>query len=287
MNTVAESNTPSRFSIEGMIPAFGKGLLRPIRPVLDRLLGLDGLNRLYADGLFGLGAEDFIDGLLHRLGVELDLDEAALTQIPKTGPVMVIANHPLGALDGMILSRLIGRVRPDAKLMANAFLSALPELRDQLILVDSFQRGAANGQGLRRSVEWMKAGHCLGLFPAGAVSRFDFRERCITDAPWSPDAFRLAKLSGAKIVPMWISARNSKLFYILGSLHPMLRSIMLPREMARKGQKVRVNIGAPIEASVVHSFDSPEAGTSYLRQRCSALAANRDLKAQGMISSPG
>ncbi len=264
----------TRFSIDGIIPAFGKGLLRPIRPLLNRLLGLDGLNRLYDDSLIGLDPDAFADCVMQRLGLEIDIDAACLARIPATGPVLVIANHPLGALDGMILSRILSRARPDSKVMANSFLNALPEMREKLILVDSFQRGAANGKGLRRSVDWLKAGHCLGMFPAGAVSRFDLRDACITDAEWSQDAFRLAKMSGATIVPVWFSARNSKTFYALGALHPMLRTMMLPRELARTGQKVRVAVGKPIDGRTLKRFEAPEAGTSYLRLRCSVLAEN-------------
>ncbi|MEN9359366.1 MAG: hypothetical protein RL095_901 [Verrucomicrobiota bacterium] len=274
MNTAAELPPNLRFSIDELSPLFGRGLLRPARPLLDRLLGLEGLNRLYCNGLAGLDPEAFIDTVMQRLGIEIDIDPACLARIPATGPVVAIANHPLGALDGMILSRILSRARPDAKVMANSFLKAIPEIREKLILVDSFQRGAANTQGLRRSVEWLKAGHCLGMFPAGAVSRFDLREACITDAEWSQDAFRLARMSGATVVPVWFSARNSRTFYTLGALHPLLRTILLPREMARPGQKIRVALGKPIEARTLNRFEAPQAGTDYLRLRCSVLAEN-------------
>ncbi|MEN9359332.1 MAG: hypothetical protein RL095_867 [Verrucomicrobiota bacterium] len=259
-----------RFSIDGMLPVFGKGLLRPLRPFLDRMLGLDGLNRLYGAGLAGLGSDAFIDGILARLDLKFEIDDASLARIPATGPVLAIANHPLGALDGIILSRILKQRRQDAKVMANAFLNALPEIRDELILVDSFRRGAANGKGLRQSVDWLKSGHCLGMFPAGAVSRFDLRAGGIADAAWSPDAFRIARMTGATVVPLWFSARNSTSFYILGALHPMLRTMMLPRELARRGQQVRVQAGAAISPEFLAQFDSPDSGAAELRRQVEA-----------------
>jgi putative hemolysin len=105
-------------------------------------------------------------------------------RIPTSGPTIVVANHPFGAIEGMVLTELLSRVRPDVRTMANYLLGAIPELRDRLILVDPFGgEGAArsNIRPMKEAIEWLRGGGMLAMFPAGEVSSFRIGSGGITD----------------------------------------------------------------------------------------------------------
>ncbi len=165
--------------------------------------------------------------------MECIYDEADLRLIPRTGPAIVVANHPHGILDGLLATNLLARVRSDVKTIGNSMLNFMPELSEHYIPVDVFQTRSAkaeNMRALRNAVRWLESGGMLVVFPAGAVSRFDALRMSVTDPPWSPHCVDLAKRTSAKMIPLFISGSNSRLFHALSLLNDGLATALLPRE---------------------------------------------------------
>jgi putative hemolysin len=143
-------------------------LLPVVSGALERVLLFDQLRALYDRALHLEGGRAFHEKVLEELGVHYEVPSSDLARIPAHGPVVVTANHPFGAVEGIILATVLRSVRPDVKVMANFLLGGIPELRDLFILVDPFARQVstyANVRGLREALTWLKQGGMLAAFP--------------------------------------------------------------------------------------------------------------------------
>ena len=196
---------------------------------IERLLSLRGLNGVYERATHARNQTEFLREILKDLGVTYGACEMDLRRIPKKGPVIVVAHHPFGAIEGVILADLLTRVRPDVKIMANYLLGCIPEMRDLLIFVDPFGgEGAAknNFGGVRQCLKHLHAGGLLAVFPAGEVSSLNLKKREVTDKAWTSMIGRMARRTGAAAVPVFFNGRNNALFQIAGLVHPKLRTAL-------------------------------------------------------------
>jgi putative hemolysin len=248
------------------------------RKTVERALGMDGLRTLREGTGKGHDTASFIREVLSALRLTIEVFGEELQRIPPAGPLVVVSNHPFGAVDGLALGSLLLDARPDTRLLANFLLARIPELRDLFIQVDPFGGGQAtrrNVGSLRAAMAWVRRGGVLGIFPAGAVSHFQPRRGEVTDPPWNASVARMVKATGATVLPVFFGGRNSLLFQGLGLLHPSLRTAMLPREMLKKvDQTIRVRIGAPIPFSRLLSHPKDEEMVTYLRWRTYTLAVS-------------
>ena len=217
---------------------------------------------------------------LSNLNVKYDVRLEDLRRIPGKGPLVVVANHPFGLVEGAILGALLARVRPDFKFMANLLLAEVPALQSWLISVDPFGGAAkANWKSLRASLEWLKAGGALVTFPAGEVSSLQFPSLQvprlqIADPAWNANVARLIQISGATALPAYFHGANGAGFQLAGLIHPGLRTALLPRELLNKrGHTIAVSIGRPISPDRLADGEA----TLYLRSRTHVLEA-RDAK---------
>jgi putative hemolysin len=181
------------------------------------------------------------------LGARAACGADEIAHVPVDGPLIVAANHPHGALDGLLLLDVIGRARKDVRLLANHLLARIPELRDLCFFVDPFERpGAAERSlaGLRSAHLWLRRGGTLVIFPAGEVAHMRRADGSIADSPWRSTVGRMALTTGARVVPARIEGANSPLFYAAGRIHPLLRTVLLSRELLRsRGRSVTVRVG--------------------------------------------
>ncbi len=237
----------------------------------ERVLAFPEMNRIHAAASSLPGHAEFCEKILEAMNIRSDVSDAELKRIPAAGPLIVVANHPFGGLEGMILAAILRRVRPNTKLLANYLLGHIPELRDLFIFVDPF--GGANATtkntvGMKSALRWLREGGVLGVFPAGEVSHLTWRNRCITDPAWSNTIGRLARQTGAPVLPVFFDGRNSRLFQAAGLIHPRLRTVLLPRELVgRQSTVVRLFIGATISPDRLRRFDNDADATAYLRLR--------------------
>jgi len=249
--------------------------------LLSRVAALTPLGRIYADVSSGSREVPFTARALEALQVSAVTQGAP--EIPAEGPLVVVANHPFGALDGLILLDVLGRVRPDVKLLGNQWLTALPELREHLLRVDVFGGRAAahrNVIAVREALHWLARGGCVGLFPAGEVAHAVASDGRVVDSPWRATAGELAVRAGAAVLPVFFEGANSRLFLAAGRIHPLLRTALLPHELlAKRGRRVTVRIGAPMTARELSARGDARTRTAYLRSAVDALSLSASLPA--------
>jgi putative hemolysin len=248
-----------------------KALYPLVGGVLRKALKIDEVNQLEADvAQFGTPAS-FFRTTLDLLGCRYEVSEQDRQRIPAKGPVVVVSNHPLGGLDGIVLGDLLQQRRSDSKLMANYLLKRVTHADHHMIFVDPFAKDApttANIAPLRQSLKHLKAGGLLGVFPGNQVSHYQRTTQAVTDPDWVPHIAALIRRSGATAVPVFIDAKNSWLFERIGLLHPLLRTLLLTREFMQRGlsrQPIPVHIGNPISAPRLKRFDSDLEMIQFLR----------------------
>ncbi|MDA0725452.1 MAG: GNAT family N-acetyltransferase [Verrucomicrobia bacterium] len=212
---------------------------------------------------------------LETLGSRLEVSDKDLDRIPEKGPLLVVANHPLGGLDGLALMSLILKRRPDCKLLANSILARFDAFRPFLIAVDVLgeeNASAKNASALKGAVHWMMDGGCLVAFPAGQVSNWRWRARCVSDRAWNPAVAAIAKKTNASVVPVFFEGRNSVWFQGAGCLHPRLRTLLLGRELwNRRRTVIRARVGESLAPSCLQNFSGADELNDYLRLRVEAL----------------
>ncbi len=223
----------------------------------------------------------FMHEAIEALGVACHVGDDELERIPQRGPLVVVANHPFGAIEGLLLGALLARARPDVKIMANHLLARITELRECMIFVDPFGgRDAArrNMAPLREAMRWLKGDGALLVFPAGEVAHITLR-RGLCEGPWSDDVARLIVRSGAAVLPVYVGGRNSLALQLLGLLHPRLRTAMLPRELLRqRGRRIGVRIGAAISGRWLARFTEAGEIAEFLRLRTLGLGLQAESK---------
>ena len=257
-------------------PGFAGLLTQPLLAAANRLTGLSCLNGLYQRARQGTTDGDFLGSALATLGVRCELDPQRLAQVPGSGPLVVVANHPFGGVEGMALAQALRQRRPDLRILANHLLGRIPELDPLMIHVNPFAGGAAvrqNHAPLRQALAWLKGGGALLVFPAGTVSHLHLRARAVTDPPWQPTVAWLARRSRAAVLPVFVAGRNSAGFQLAGLVSPHLRTALLVRELLRSRQRVlRVRIGRPIGADELDRLADDAERTAWLRLKVYALA---------------
>jgi putative hemolysin len=258
----AQGRNDSPFRIAAAPPHFAQGALA----LAEKALGLEELDRLYAR-FRGLEGEPW-DSALEVLRVRLDLD--GKLEVPATGPLLVVANHALGGVEGVSLLKLLKPLRPDTLLVGSGALLRIPELKPYLIALDtsaSQGRQASAGElrrALRRTLTHLRAGGCVAYFPGGEVSN-------PVDA-WGPWAVRVAQSARAAILPIWFgwpgSSKPASRF-----LHPSLRSaLMAKRVLKRQGGMLRVAVGGPVHPRRLDAL-TPEQAITLVRSHGTALAS--------------
>ncbi len=220
------------------------GIRRPMAGVLGRLADEDGFNRVLERVGTATGF-DFVERVLDVLGTSYHVNPREREHIPVDGPLLVVANHPLGMQDALAMLQLIGSVRRDVRILGNDWLATVPQLGRLLLPVDVFGKGATSRlRGVYRALD---NGEALIVFPAGEVSRV--RADGVRDGRWSDGFARLSLRRKVPVLPVHVAARNSTMFYGLSMLAKPLSTAMLPREAVAPGERrIGFSIGALVAA---------------------------------------
>ena len=249
--------------------------------LISQISGLNILGNIYKEDLELSKINDpekFIEHALKLLGINYDVLTGEVDSIPKNGGLVIVANHPFGGIDGLILGHLLKQVRNDVKILANGFLKRIPALESLFIEVDPINQKAAmqkNSTSLKQAVCWVKNGGCLIIFPAGEVSHLKLREHRIADPKWSETVAKLIHLTKAPVLPVFFQGTNSINFQLLGLVHPRIRTILLPRELLKKcNNDINLNIGRVIQFNRIKNINS-DVLIRYLRLTTYALGSKQ------------
>ncbi len=226
-----------------------------------------------------------LEALLAEMKIKLEVQLSDLDRIPVKGPLVAVANHPFGVLDGAALAVLLSRARPDVKILTNSMLESIPELHEHCIFVDPFRSSSSssssssyksvdkNVKPLKQAMEWLRQGGALAVFPAGEVSHWNVREAQVTDPSWSDVAARLVRKTGASALPVYFCGHNSARFQLLGLINPRFRTLFLLQEFLQQREKnVRIRVGKAIPSQLIANLEDDEEATEYLRLRTYLLS---------------
>ena len=263
--------------IRKMVPFFD-GKKRLVNFLL-KFLSVDKVNWIHDHNCDTPGVP-FTAGLLNDLNIKLRIDnEERLNNLPE-GSFITVSNHPLGALDGIALIKIVGERRPKFKVMVNMVLNYISAMRPNFIAVDALassdpKKKAVSMQGIKAAMMQVRSGEPMGFFPAGAVSKLN-RSLHIEDREWQPTIIRLIKQMKVPVVPIYFHTRNSWWFTFLGMVSWQLRTLRLPAEVFRKkNATMHISIGETISVEEIEKFDDLKLLGEYLKQKTFAM---RNLK---------
>ena len=177
---------------------------------------------------------NFWQQAMARMGINTDIGDEALAKIPKSGPLIIVANHPHGLVDGMVICEIMSRVRPDFQIMTRAFLAKVPDINDRMLPVAFDHEDDAikkNVQARKDALNHVKNGGCLILFPAGRVAHSKTLFSEAVDADWTNFLSRLVTRGKAAVTPMFFHGQNSRMYLMAAKFSPTLRQALLMHEV--------------------------------------------------------
>ncbi|WP_410901551.1 lysophospholipid acyltransferase family protein [Rhodovulum sp. FJ3] len=233
------------------------------------------LIREYERGERTLG-QAFWGRALELLDIPLTTPDEQIAQIPKTGPVVIVANHPHGLVDGMVLAELVGRVRTDYKILTRAILTGADEVDPFVIPVPFPHEADARERNLemrKRAMSHLKGGGVVVIFPSGAVANSETFFGPAEEAEWNPFTAKMIQRSGAVVVPVRFPGQNSRAYLIANKLSATLRQGLLIHEVVHARHKPQAPIVGPvIGRDEIESWSTNSRGfMAWLREKTLSL----------------
>lgn len=237
---------------------------------------------LYLIRKFERGGVKFGQGFwrdaLDVMGIELQTPEEQYKNIPKEGPVIIVANHPHGLVDGMVLAELVGRVRTDYKILTRSLLTGVNAIDMFMIPVPFPHEKDALQQNLemrRKAMEHLKTGGVIVLFPSGVVAASETMFGPAIEADWNPFTAKMIHRSGAAVVPVYFPGQNSRAYQIANQLSATLRQGLLLYEVRHALYRPQAPvIGKEIDREKIKEWSSnPRGFVAWLREQTLALKA--------------
>lgn len=196
------------------------------------------------------GGRNFFDVMMERYGLSLDVVGGALDDVPQDKPLILIANHPYGILDGLVMGHILARARPHFRIMASSVFSQAPELHDMLLPIsfdETKEALALNIATRRAALDYLGKGGAIGIFPGGTVSTGIRPFARPMDPNWRSFTARMVAKSDATVLPVYFDGHTSRMFQIASHLHFTLRMGLLIKEFRKRvDTPVRLVIGKPI-----------------------------------------
>lgn len=257
---------------------FGNILIKMVMSIT----GLNKVNRVYDTSKQYEGVA-FCDHLLKDVGVKVVIENREVLDRFKDQAFITVSNHAYGHIDGITAIDVVGSVRSDYKMMVNFILAMIDTMSMHFIAVNPYQKGTVSNKssldGVKQCIAHVKAGHPLGFFPAGAVSKTKLKglKMTVRDREWQPSVIKLIKGVKIPVVPMYFSGNNSWFFNFLDLVDWRLRSLRLGHEVYNKrGKTIHVRFGEPIMPDeIARHTDLDELG-EFLKDKTYALAKDSD-----------
>lgn len=239
-----------------------------------RMLKFNRLNDLY-DKAYDEDSIVFAENCLRLMNIKLTVSESDLNNIPETGPLVFLFNHPYGGLDALAILQAILKKRPDTKFIANFLLSRVKPAAQHLISVNPFEahkQSFSSLSGLKEMYKVIESGCPVCILPAGEVSTKYGKSKIVEDRDWHINVMKFIKTVNVPIVSGFVSGENSKFFHMLGRINPSLRTARLPAELLNKRNKnIFVRFSAPLQPKVIHSIEDKKILAKVLKARTYCL----------------
>ena len=245
--------------------------------IIERISGQRKFKTLYDIYRSELSDElSFWQASIQLLNLDVRFSASQLAKIPKTGPLIVVANHPYGVLDGVMLGWLISQVRSDFRILVNSVLLEAPEVRDQLLPIDFGETREAiirNIDTRNRAIEMLRNGECIIVFPAGGISTAKSMFGAAIDDTWKPFTGKLIAQSGAAILPIYFQGENSRLFQWVSHVSLAMRLALIFREVLIQAKSpLIVTIGDTVPSERISQLTSRTEMMDFLRSTVYSLA---------------
>lgn len=215
-------------------------LKKSLLKIAKKIVHEDSINQFLSQNSH-LKGFDFVDAVLDYFDFDYTVSSNDLQNIPSTGKVIIIANHPLGGLDALCLLKLVGQIRKDVKILANDFLVGFEALHSLMIPLDNF-KDRQSKESIKKIYEALKNEEAIIIFPAGEVSRAT--PKGVKDPAWNKGFLNFARNSNSAILPIFLDAKNSKTFYTISLINKTFSTLLLSNEMFNKKSKnINIKIG--------------------------------------------
>jgi putative hemolysin len=253
--------------------------------LIERLSARRRIVRAYEEARSTLRPGDDIWAVAVRsLDITVRYSAEKLAAVPKEGPLVVVANHPFGVVDGLVVCHLVSTVRTDFKVVAMSTLCRVPEVREHVLPINfagTREAMTVSARSRRTARALLDAGGCLIIFPAGAVSTARRVFGRAVDADWHPFAGRMIMDYEAAVLPIRFDGKNGLLFQLVSRVSPTLRLSLLLQEAARRiGTAVDAHLGEILPYEALRSFEDPKALVDHLRQLTYAVEPERTTQAR-------
>jgi len=243
--------------------------------IFMKVTRISKLNSIYTQAYTNDSVE-FLNRLVKILNVTYEIPAEDLKRLPKTGPYITVSNHPLGGLDGILLMKIMLEHDPEFKIIGNFLLQEIEPLKPIIMPVNPFddmKDVKSSVLGLKETLRHLSDGKPLGIFPAGEVSTIEDGS-IMLDKPWEPTAMKIIQKANVPVVPIYFHTKNSKPFYWLAKISPLLRTLKLPSELlTQKNKVIKIRIGKPITLNEQNEHkDTLENYTDFLRKKTYILS---------------
>ena len=250
--------------------------------LLMKVLKISTLNEIY-DKTKHLQNVEFLDAILNEFQIKFEIPEEDFKRLPKGGAYITISNHPLGGIDGVLLLKLMLEKEPNFKIIANFLLHRIEPMKQYIMPVNPFEdhkKTKSSVIGIKETLRHLSDGHPLGIFPAGEVSTYKDGE-LIVDKAWEQGAIKVIRKAQVPVVPIYFHAKNSRLFYFLSKINPILRTAKLPSEVfSQKNRIIKVRIGKPISVVEQNEYKTIEEYSEFLRRKTYMLSNSFNEKSK-------
>ena len=226
-----------------------------------------------------LSGKNFWEVMFQRYGLSLEILDGALNSIPKHGPLIIIANHPFGILDGLILGYIMSKARNDFRILAHRVFRKSEQLNNVILPIsfdDTKEASKLNIETRTSALNFLNSGGAVGIFPGGTVSTAlkPFSEP--KDPSWRNFTAKMIIKSEAKVIPIFFEGYNSRVFQLASHIHYNLRMGLLIREFKSKvGNPVKISIGKSVcEKEIRNRAGNPRILMDFLREQTYRLSQN-------------
>ena len=256
--------------------SFANGEMGPVASgfirAMEKVTGQPKIRKLYFDYVDDeRPSELFWTDALERLNISYNLHNEATAQIPRTGRLLIVANHPFGVIDGLVLCSMLSKIRDDYRIITHQVLRQAPAVMDKILPIDFAETPAALATNLNTRTEaqkFLKSGGAVIVFPAGGISLAPNFIGPAFDVEWKTFAAKLAQQPDTTVIPFFFHGRNSVLYQMARRMSVTLGYSLMFREICKQmNSEVQVTMRAPIQSDALSALTTRQEIIEFLRGR--------------------